>query len=315
MAITGDGKSLDTAYVVHDYWELKAVCGYSETYKGNTNYVKYVKLANDIDCNSSAYSIDFEWEGIDLGGGSSDGTCVDLNLNNKSIKNVMIANGSWLFKGQRYDSKYSKIHDGKILNIFCNFSKSIIDTGVSSGGCVTCEINNVSISVNGTSLTDYAFNRCNFDCSSLYFKSFTINNVIVFNFSGDCSHKNSDFYFDIKNKGTYGKIFYNQQSKSTADIDNCRISGDLGTVNLDPFFKSLGNCVVDTIFTCKGSSTSYHAMFSNCTGIYNGDKVEANSYVNLGSMKKVTSEEIKNADLLSGKGFVVTDIRPATSTT
>ena len=96
MAITGSGTEQDP-YIVHDYTELRTACN-------NSNV--FVELANSIDCND--YGEDFEWQTVTLGDGS------DLDLKTHTIKNFKAADDNYAFRC----GNWSKIHNGKILNVY-----------------------------------------------------------------------------------------------------------------------------------------------------------------------------------------------------
>lgn len=315
MAITGSGTEA-SPYIVHDYTELKTVCECGNGYNGNEGYKKYVRLANDINCNDKAYPVTFEWETIKLGGGSGDGTTVNLDMYGHTIKNVMIKAGNSLFQGTSYDNKCSRIYNtseimsGRIQNIFSNNAQHIIDSDKSQG--ITCNIEGISMSVNGTTLTSYAFVNTSFNQSSLYYKTAKMQTNVIYTYTYECSHSNSDFYFDIADVDVNSSSFviiYNNQSKSTADVDNCRIRGNVSKSKGEIYIKweNLSNCVLD--ITQKISSSYTFCTYCN-TVIYNKDKATGTGpYTsNSSNIIAVTTDELKNADTLSSKGFVVVDI-------
>lgn len=299
MAITGEGTKA-SPYLVHDYDELKKVCprDYSGIYNGNELGIKYVRLESNIDCNT--YGSSFEWEGFDLGGGSSDGTVCDFNLNNHTIKNVMIAPESHLFCPRSYNGKGTKIHDGKILNVFCNKSSNIIkgDHGIQT--IIECSIENVSMSVNGTSMTGNGFQNTVFKNSSLYFVSARLNSDLIYIYTNNDGHKNTDFYFNIDSGETEMYPFYNKQD-SDIHLDGCRIRGK---INCSYKFYGLNNCVVDAdLYVLEGQK-----LFENSTGIFNLDRVTSASSYPSSNMIGCTTEEMKDASALASKGFTVVDI-------
>lgn len=312
MAITGEGTKA-SPYLVHDYDELKKVCprDYSGTYNGNELGIKYVRLESNIDCNT--YGSSFEWEGFDLGGGSSDGTVVDLNLNGKTIKNVMISTNGCLFIGTNYNgSIYSTIHDGKLLNIFCNNSNSVINSNVrdtSSEGICSCFFENVSMSINADSRTDYLFKRVMARQSSFYIKETTAADNYFWNYGSMFTEefKNCDFKFEV-NDINDKYVFYNQQSNtSLVGLESCRITGKFMKAHFGIYDdRKVINSVLDI------ESDSYAGNYKRLvpygsTGIYNSDKLQGD-YLDVQGLTAVTTAEMKDASALTAKGFTVVDI-------
>lgn len=308
MAITGEGTKT-SPYLVHSYDELKAVCPHGD-YNGNENYVKFVRLENDINCND--YGSTFEWEGFVLGGGSSDGTVVNLDLNNKTIKNVMISADSCLFSGTRYSNGYSIIHDGKLLNIFCNNSNSVIGSDVnnsSNESICSCFLENVSMSINADSRTDYLFKRVMSRQCSFYIKETTAADNYFWNYGSMPTEefKNCDFKFEVDDiNDKY--VFYNQQSNaSLVGLDSCRVRGKFMNAHFGVYGdRKVINSVLDI------ESDSYAGNYKSLvpygsTGIYNSDKLQGN-YLTVNGLTAVTTAEMKDASALTAKGFMVVDI-------
>lgn len=311
MAITGEGTKT-SPYLVHSYEELKAVCphDYSGTYNGNENYVKFVRLENDINCND--YGSTFEWEGIDLGNGSSDGIAVNLNLNNKTIKNVMIAANSYLFGGTTGNRGYSIIHDGKILNVFCNNSKSVIGTDARSTASTdepTCFMENVSLSINADSRTEPVFKRTMARQCSFYIKETKAADNYFWNYGSMPTEefKNCDFKFEVEDiNDKY--VFYNQQSNSSlVGLDSCRVRGKFMNAHFGVYGdRKVINSVLDI------ESDNYAGNYKNLvpygsTGIYNSEKLQGNN-LDVSGLTAVTTAEMKDASALTAKGFTVVDI-------
>lgn len=207
MAITGTGTK-DDPYIVHNYDELKEK--YTEQNGSTTEW--YIKLVNDIDCNDFGDS--WEWTAMERGYGNK-----YIDLDNHTIKNIMIKSGSSLFSdggGSTY------ISNGKILNIFNNGATNIFN-GVT--------FNDVSISVNGTGVTDVAFVSSRMTNCALYYKTAKLNNRIA-----TCSHqwdevyfKNCDLWFDVfdVNGKTLAENTNTIVNSSCIAFENCRMRGTI----------------------------------------------------------------------------------------
>ena len=176
MAITGTGTK-DDPYIVHNYDELKEK--YTEQNGSTTEW--YIKLVNDIDCNDFGDS--WEWTAMERGYGNK-----YIDLDNHTIKNIMIKNGSSLFSDSN-GSTY--ISNGKILNVFNNDAQTILDN---------VRLNNISMSANGNGLRSYGFKNVLFEKCAVYFKSSKLNAAFCTVSSSSLTCKNTDFYFDISDK-------------------------------------------------------------------------------------------------------------------
>lgn len=283
MAITGQGTQADP-YLVHSYDEIK------EAYNRYQSGV-YIKLANDIDCND--YGDDWEWETItqyhaDYG--------YIFDLNGHTIKNIMIKSNNSLFYGK---TSSSTIKNGKILNVFNNAGKSIIE-----GAGLT--LKNVSMSVNGTGLTDCAFNQISMNSCAVYFKSNKLNNEIFLRASITSPFKNTDFYLDILDVNSK-KIFGGSSNYVT--IDNCRISGKLRGTLVNKYM-SLGgatNSVID-VDTTLADCVSGQTIFADVsTGIINTE-ISPNMEGGTSGLTSCTTAQMRDADYLNSIGFTVVKV-------
>lgn len=299
MAITGSGTELDP-YIVHSYDEIKTACNNSGV---------YVELANDIDCNT--YGEDFEWKTVSLGNSS------DLDLKGHTIKNFKVFEGSdndsYVFRA----NNFSKIHNGKILNVYLSRSSGFNKL---SGSTETrfAYLENLSISLNTGIGVDRnrIFESLDINACAIY-----IEGVIGLSNSGDNCYfnpysqdnpiRNCDIYVNHPYTDKTGHIFRAGNS-STIFVKNCRIRGVFNVSTSDPagyrsFSKSCGiqNCVFDVssdniLYVCDSGTSN--------TGIINTDNLPVLS--ERSGLTAVTSQEIINGDALRAKGFDVINVSP-----
>ena len=280
MAITGSGTQADP-YIVHDYTELKTACN-------NSNV--YVELANNIDCND--YGEDFEWQTVTLGNGS------DLDLKTHTIKNFKVADNNYAF----HCSNYSKIHNGKILNVYLARSYGF-SAKWNSTESRWAYLENLSISINtGGGLNNeevfdcFAMNAC-----AIYIEG-DVNMHLIRLYSADGAEiTNTDFLLDIDSNTGACSMFASYNSR----VKNCRIRGRFNITNaqtnrvlcIDGGFYL---CVID-LTTNAGSVSS-----SSSTGIINTDKTP--SGFSTDGMTAVDSTEIISGASLRAKNFDVINV-------
>lgn len=283
MAITGSGTST-APYVVHDYWELKAVRGVQ--YNGNTDGITYVRLDNDINCNDKAYGDDFEWETIDLETDTSH--YVDLNLDGHAIKNVMVKHDKMLFDGSAY--LRTKIHNGQIRNIFGNTASNMIRYNV---------LESLSISVNAGGFNSYTFNQCRFNKCATYIEAAKLNDYPLYFQSSDDEpwFKNSDFYFKITDANNK-HIVNNGYSTSKVQVQSCRFRGEIHG-KIYSGISDMAGCVIDV--DCDENNSLINS-YENDNVLYNSDKMYSPTSYNVIA---ATTAEMKNASTLTSKGFTV----------
>lgn len=283
MAITGTGTQADP-WIVHNYDEIKDVL--QNKLDSNT----YAKLANDIDCNE--YGDTWEWETITLRAN----WVFEFDLCGHTIKNIMIKSGNSLFYGK---STVNVIRNGNILNVFNNAGKSII-----YGNGLT--LKNVSMSVNGTGLTDCAFNQISMNSCAVYFKSNKLNNEIFLRANITSPFKNTDFYLDIldvNNKKIFGG------SSNYVTIDNCRISGKLRGTLVNKYM-SLGgatNSVIE-VDTTLANCVSGQSIFSDASSGIINTEISPNLEGGTSGLAACTTVQMRDADYLNSIGFTVVKV-------
>lgn len=280
MAITGSGTEQDP-YIVHDYTELRTACN---------NINVFVELANSIDCND--YGEDFEWQTVELGGGS------DLDLKTHTIKNFKVADDNYAF----HCGNWSKIHNGKILNVYLARSYGF-SARWNSVETRWAYLENLSISINtGGGLNNievfdsFAMNAC-----AIYIEG-DVNTHLIYVYNADGAEiTNTDFLLDIDSNTGSCSIFdgYNRRVK------NCRIRGRFNITNAQTNRTLYLNggfylCVIDLTTNAGGASSD------SSTGIINTDKTP--SGFTTSGMTAVDSTEIISGAALRAKGFDVINV-------
>lgn len=283
MAITGTGTQADP-FLVHSYDEIKSAYG------TGANDTIYIRLENDINCND--YGDTWEWETIT----SEYSYPFIFDLNGYTIKNIMIKSGNALFEGK---TSSSIIHNGKILNVFNNAGESVI-----AGNGLT--LKDISMSVNGTGLTSYAFNQISMNNCAVYFKSNKLNQEVFLRANITSPFKNTDFYLDISNVNSK-KIFGGSSNYLT--IDNCRISGKLCGALVSKYL-SLGgarNSVIE-VDTTLADCVSAQTIFSDVsTGIINTE-ISPNLNGGTSGLTACTTVQMRDVDYLNSIGFAVVKV-------
>lgn len=312
MAIAGEGTKTNP-YLVHNYNELKDACKMGRPYE-----VNYIRLENDIDCNSKEYPKGFEWEGINLYYGNQ---LYDLDLNEHAIRNAYIKNGSYLFQGRQINVNASegitggynpsRIRNGKILNVFNNVANNVIKAyGAGSYSGIDTELIEVSMSIDGNGLKSHAFEMTLFNACSVYYKTAKFESKAGFikNSSVDYDAVNTDFWIESGNpsqSSSQGLFIQNGRSDGKG-ISGCRFQGGFSAGDVQ--FNHLINCVVDMDITL---STSGFSLFVNSNGVFNKDKIHSEEPYSGSYMIPVTNEEMRSKDpeVLTEKGFpVVKDV-------
>lgn len=288
MAITGSGTEQDP-FIVHSYDELREL----KTCRNGSNLL-YAKLANDINCND--YDVDFEWETVEIGDSNSGGMAMELDLDGHTVKNIKVKAGSKLFDLKRFSQSYSAMKNGKILNAFLNNAHSGI-VGASSYNL----LQNLSISINATGITDRVFNSVGIDSCAIYIESFGFSSQPFYN----CTLVNSDLKFIVEDLNTRALF-------SGGSLSDCRMTGKCkGRVASPVTGVTSNNCVfsVDLTEANRGSYAGTINAFSSGSGICNISLPPPDVALSGGgNVINVTSEEIVNGDALRAKGFLVVNV-------
>lgn len=286
MAITGTGTK-DDPYIVHNYDELKE----KYTEQNRTSLDWYIKLVNDIDCNDFGDS--WEWTAMGRGYGNK-----YIDLDNHTIKNIMIKSGSSLFSD---NERRTYISNGKILNVFNNGAQTILNNVI---------LNNISMSANGSNLTSYGFKNVLFEKCAVYFKSSKLNDAFC-TVSSSLTCKNTDFYFDISDKNEQ-TIF--STNVNFCMLDNCRIQGIIGGSS-DAYYLSNAYCTnsvieVDTTNMTWKSNIADSSFKQPCqytsTGIINTEISPI--LAGTSGLKACTTAQMRDPDYLNSIGFVIAKV-------
>lgn len=314
MAITGSGTQEDP-YLVHNYTELK------NPYPFVGSGTRYVKLANDINCND--YGTAFEWETIQWYQ-NSQGNTTKLDLDGHTIKNVPLKSGNQMFVLKAYSSAYDEIYNGKLRNIFTQPSSAAY---VIEGSVLSNSITDVSMSVSLGLNSKGVFKNINPLRCSLYVETggtpqdgeaMILYSTIDASSSALCKLSNCDI--KVINNNMLNHITWTNNGNIGLNplIDNCRIQGKIKTSGLLSGWISRGkllNSVIDLDMSeASFGSMSYSGKWScedGSSGVINVDNQPSNQqyevYFTRG-MAGVTSSEIINGEALRAKGFTVINV-------
>lgn len=292
MAITGTGTQ-DDPYIVHSYEEIKAASDYSVD--------KYLKLANDIDCND--YGDDWEWETISTNG------YITIDLNKHTIKNALIATDNYMFVGN--GARKFTIKNGKILNIFCNMAAgmfyNVIFQNISASLSATnCKGNVISFAGSNNTIKNCA----------IYIKNVFLRSELIKTME-QASIINSDLWFDIENLNEFPITHGGNGSSAAICVTGCRIRGyakGKPPANGDPrtiFHYSYAiSSLID--FDIRNTSPNYFYNqifdvnnFHDNANAVNKDKMYQGNGFYQGGKCDCTEEQLHDADFLNSIGFEV----------
>ena len=301
MAITGIGTQGDP-YIVHSYSEIKSCI------EGlDSNELKYLKLDNDIDCNS--YGEDFEWATISVNWSNIQ---FDFNLNGHTIQNVKVGTNQTMFI---YSGQASRIHDGKLLNIFLDQSYGL--TNAYGGVYAYFDFENVSISVSGMGLKSgqQAFRYIRFKKCAIYYETNMLNSdssiMINNNLDANANVINSDIIINCDNQNQ--RYFFDSNVKFEA----CRIRGY--TKGGAPYFGNYNNerCTFKNSFTScifefdNHEYTGYAPTFIIGFDANSGCVINKDIIAKVGSTWNfVTTEQIRKGSALRSAGFPIVNVQP-----
>lgn len=314
MAITGTGTELDP-YIVHSYDEMKTACEYENYDSGTSTYgTNYVKLANDINCNS--YGNDWEWDTIELSSNGGSGYTsprhkCEFDLDGHTIENVYVRTGTTsttcrMFKGHAVSNEHQGIiKNGKILNCFINASLDF---------AYLTKFENVSFSGNYASISSASlFYGCAFEECAVYLESANHGNKVVFGNTPTIIN-NTDIEVHL-NKSTNNSVnLVKRGSNETVSLSNSRIAGDItGEVeivsNNSNIITNLQtvNCVIELNingYTLKDTLQSTQIIGNSPTSVINDATIL--SWMTVGTTIAAPSgEAMRSATSLNNLGFTV----------
>ena len=278
MAITGTGTQADP-YLVHSYDDIKEQ--FAIDYGDSTT--RYIKLANDIDCNN--YSVDFEWETVTT---FANTISIDFDLDGHTIKNVKVKSGAnRMFDLRSY--ALCKIHNGKLLNIFLGGATGLAEN-------VTFE--KISISADVTAEADTCFEKSVFNACAVYLRSSDkVQKAVLHGTAGMPESANSDFMFKIAS--VYDRLVNNMK------FNGCRFNGEIGSAAKTFFFQATcANCINNIAYLNTDTITLIGWSPSNCLeNITRSRRTSAESGTIL-----ATDEQMKNSAWLNANGFIVVEV-------
>ena len=302
MAVTGLGTE-ENPFIVHSYDEIKSCI------EGlNDDQLHYLKLGNNIDCKD--YGESFEWATISVNWSNRR---FDFDLNGHTIQNVKIGTNQTMFI---YSGQASRIHDGKLLNIFLDQSYGL--TAAYGGVYADFDFENISISVSGMGLKSnhQAFQYIRFKKCAVYYETNVLNSdheIIINNDlgGGGANVINSDIIIKCDNQNQ--RYFFNSEVKFEA----CRIRGY--TKGSAPYAGNYNNqrCTFKNSFTScifefdNSEYVGYAPTFIIGFDANSGCVINKDIIAVVGSSWNfVTTEQIRNGSALRSAGFPVINVQP-----
>lgn len=346
MAVTGSGTQADP-WVVHNYEEFISKSGtYPEG--ETSAYIKFEVPGSVLDCNTYGSEFKWEQFTAATPYGSSGTVewYVYIDLNGTTIKNFIIKENVPMFRathrGMAYDwaNAHIVVKNGSFRNVFLGSATSKIAVAENEGASV--EFDNVSFSINSTGSTEAIFDGGNrydmiFDNCALYLVCATLNAPIGI----ECVFTDTDLELHINNQNGIIPFRGNGVFGTYSALTDCRIQGKIGGTTFphaeSSTYSVLGcatpynsgdtngacklvNCVVDLDLTdsyiTEGGTVSYYIYKASDTTDLNTNVLCKSHYPSDGSSRYVypsdwnymTHEQIRNAEYLNSKGFVVVDV-------
>ena len=300
MAITGSGTELDP-YIVHDYSEIYTAL--HSTYESGV--LTYVKLANDIDCNT--YGVGWEWETVNTPTSNQPRV---FDLDGHMIKNLNIKPSNSVFKGNSGTAMIT-IKNGKLLNIFGTSIESVLNE---------VNLDNVSMSFQVSSVTSsFAIKTKQIMNSAIYGVQLNCGqkNFISLD-SGADSLKNVDIYLEMY--GVSGaQIFASGSSSNT--IDSVRVNGkmvsppDAYSSRNVPFwtYRTMTNSVLNIDMRSlhidpAAMSQMLIAGNGDNTTVVNWDLITDTDHMSLNGYLKATNSQMTVGSELRSLSFLVVNV-------
>ena len=280
MAVTGSGTEQDP-WIVHNISEIQSCISQSG---------KYMKLANDINCND--YGTSFVWSTL-----SSN---ADFDLDGHTIKNIEVGTSTYFSSGSS-----GLIHNGKILNVFLNGSMAFSLDG---------KFKNVSFSIDATAqtITDsstavFNGNQTNIDSCAIYVRN--TKKALVHDGSGNYITINeTDIWVDsdVDTTGTGGGGYWS--TYIGAAMVKSRLRGKLKKYNGTAIVHSdVTNCVIDLEIETPTISNTISGGTVTSSAI-NSEVLDVPSSAFNSGFIKCTTAEIRNGAELRSKGFLVENV-------
>ena len=281
MAITGSGTQQDP-WIVHDISEIQSCIGQSG---------KYLKLANDINCNN--YGTSFVWSTL-----SSN---ADFDLDGHAIKNIEIGSSARFSSGNS-----GLIHNGKILNVYLNGSDCFSSNSRFEEISFSIDASAQDIVYNSNTAVFYGTST-RIDKCAIYAKN-TKKALIHDGTGNNIEVSETDILIDsdVDTTGTMGNG--NWETYIGAKLSKCRIRGHMNKYTGTALTSNnVDNCVMDLEIetavirnTVSGGTVTSSAINSEVLNI--DPQVFTSGYI------KCSTSEIKNGADLRSKGFLVVNV-------
>ena len=243
MALTGLGTQA-SPYEITSYADLKE-------YSDDTSYTgNYLKLMNNIDCKT--YGSKFVWNTITFRGDSINNYAY-FDLNGKTIKNVSINTGGYMFNSDFANDTVTYISNGNLENIY-----GYTATGIFYG-YIDCD--NIGMSIDLTGLKENAFGYNNkhtnlHNCGVRLKCSNGVKTIFQRGYVRDTSRipviiEDTDFVVDLTGgMALISSGYYNTSGYMSDEVKNCRFTGIVyGWYHTFVASNHLTNCVFDVDFS------------------------------------------------------------------
>jgi len=280
MAITGSGTEVDP-WIVHNITEIQSCISQSG---------KYLKLANDIDCNN--YGASFVWSTLDSN--------ADFDLDGHTIKNIEVGASTHFSSGSS-----GFIHNGKILNVFLNGSSAF---------SVDCKFKNISFSIDATAqeisggyVAVFYGSQTDINSCAIYARN--TKKALIHDGSGNYITINeTDIWVDsdVDTIGTGGGGYWS--TYIGAAMIKSRLRGRLKKYNGSAITHSnVTNCVIDLEIETPTISNTISGGTVTSSAI-NSEVLDVSSSAFNSGFIKCTTAEIRNGAALRSKGFLVENV-------
>lgn len=313
MAITGTGTQADP-WIVHSYNELSQL----RTLAAPEN-LGYAELGNDIDCND--YGASFAWNTIELRTSNDKG--IDLDLSGHTIKNIIVALNNSIFQLFTYSTTYySRVHNGKILNIYTYPNSQAFLMFGNFNNTYIPEAYDLSISYSMSVGAFSIFYRVKPSRIAAYIEGIATTSNGIFMMNGDNVINISECDIKVNCAIASNTRIIAQSSAVSFPLKDSRISGKLVGYGDNKYLNAyyvmdttVSNCVIDVDTSemewITSQSQYRHPVRTGSTGAINvsdrpSNDNDAGNFAS--GLIQCTTEEIRNGDALRSKGFVVVNV-------
>lgn len=281
MAVTGSGTEQDP-WIVHDISEIQSCISQTD---------KYLKLANDINCND--YGTSFVWSTL-----SSN---ADFDLDGHTIENIEIGSSARFSSGNS-----GLIHNGKILNVYLNGSDCFSSNSRFEEISFSIDASAQDIVFNSNTAVFYGAST-RIDKCAIYAKN--TKKALIHDGSGyniEVSETDILIDSDVDTTGTRGDG--NWDTYIGAKLSKCRIRGHMNKYNGTALTSdNVDNCVMDLeIETAVIANTVSGGTVTS--SVINSEVLNIDPQLFTSGYIKCSTSEIKNGAELRAKGFLVVNV-------